>query len=42
VRDIRVKLGVGRRDCVIGGIRLTRYQLRGVDDDDMALFEMLH
>ena len=40
---VRVKLGVGGRGRIIGGISLTRGQLGArVDDDDMALLEVFH
>jgi hypothetical protein len=40
---VRVKLGVGGRGRIIGGINLTRGQLGArVDDDDMALFKVFH
>ena len=40
---VRVKIGVGGRGRIIGGISLTRGQLGArVDDDDMALLKVFH
>jgi hypothetical protein len=42
VWEVRIKLEVGRRGREVMGICLPRHRLRAwVDDDDMALFEML-
>jgi hypothetical protein len=42
VWEVRVKLGVGQRGREVMGICLAGDRLRAwVDDDDMALFEML-
>jgi hypothetical protein len=41
VRQVRVELGI-RREGVVVRIKLACYRLRGVDDEDVALFEVLH
>jgi hypothetical protein len=41
LRQVRVKLGI-RRDREVVRIKLARYRLRGVDDDDVALFKVLY